>query len=151
MLLIIRDAFCVIAGLLFLVLPAAGQIQVGDLSSNLSGVVSAGYSADYGNQINSSHGLSVGGSATASGYYYNPNFVSFNLSPYYGQSRANSNFQSISDSSGVNFSSSIFSGSHFPGSISYAKAYNSEGQFAVPGLPNFTTHGNSDTFGINWS
>ena len=21
----------------------------------------------------------------------------------------------------------------------------------VPGLPNFTTHGNSDTFGINWS
>ena len=151
MLLIIRDAFCVIAGLLFLVLPAAGQLQVGDLSSNLSGVVSAGYSADYGNQINSSHGLSVGGSATASGYYYNPNFISFNLSPYYDQSRANSNFQSISDSSGVNFSSSIFSGSHFPGSISYAKAYNSEGQFAVPGLPNFTTHGNSDTFGINWS
>jgi hypothetical protein len=30
-------------------------------------------------------------------------------------------------------------------------AYNSEGQFAVPGLPNYTTHGNSDTFGINWS
>ena len=148
---IIRDAFCGIAGLLFWVLPAAGQIQVGELSSNLSGVVSAGYSADYGNEIQSSHGVSVGGNATASGYYYSPNFVSFNLSPYYGQSRANSNFQSISDSSGVNFSSSIFNGSHFPGSISYAKAYNSEGQFAVPGLPNFTTHGNSDTFGINWS
>ena len=148
---IIRDAFCGIAGLLLWALPAAGQIQVGELSSNLSGVVSAGYSADYGNEIQSSHGLNFGGNATASGYYYSPNFVSFNLSPYYGQSRANSDFQSISDSSGVNFSSSIFSGSHFPGAISYAKAYNSEGQFAVPGLPNFTTHGNSDTFGINWS
>jgi hypothetical protein len=147
----IRDAFCGLAGLLLLGLPAAGQIQVGELSSNLSGVVSAGYSADYGNDIDSSHGLSLGGSATAAGYYYNPNFVSFNLSPYYGQSRANSNFQSISDSSGVNFTSSIFSGSHFPGQISYATAYNSEGQFAVPGLPNYTTHGNSDTFGINWS
>ena len=101
-----------------------------NLSTNLSGTVSAGYSADYGNKIDSSHGLSLGGNATASGYYYNPNFVSFNLSPYYGQSRANSNFQSISDSSGVNLSSSIFSGSHFPGSISYAKAYNSQGQFA---------------------
>jgi hypothetical protein len=147
----IRDAFCGIAGLLLWALPAAGQIQVGELSTNLSGVISAGYSGDFGNEMQSSHGLNLGGNATASGYYYSPNFVSFNLSPYYGQSRANSNFQSISDSSGVNFSSSIFSGSHFPGSISYAKAYNSEGQFAVPGLPNFTTHGNSDTFGINWS
>jgi hypothetical protein len=149
-----RKAFALlvsIVGLVLWALPAAGQVQVGDLSSTLSGVVSAGYSADYGNDINSSHSLGLSGNATASGYYYSPNFVSFNLSPYYGQSRANSNFQSISDSSGVNFESSIFSGSHFPGSISYAKAYNSEGQFAVPGLPNYTTHGNSDTFGINWS
>ena len=135
---------------MFLVLPAAGQLQVGDLSSDLSGTVSAGYSAVYGNDIDSSHGLNLGGSATASGYYYDPNFVSFNLSPYYGQSRANSNYQSITDSSGVNFATSIFSGSHFPGQVNYAAAYNSEGQFAVPGLPNYTTHGNSDTFGINW-
>ena len=61
---IIRDAFCGIAGLLLWALPAAGQIQVGELSSNLSGVVSAGYSADYGNEIQSSHGVSVGGNAT---------------------------------------------------------------------------------------
>jgi hypothetical protein len=134
-----------------LALPAVAQLQVGELSSNLNGVVGAGYSADYGNDIDSSHGLNLSGSATAAGYYYNPNFVSFNLSPYYGQSRANSTYQSQSDASGVNFLSSIFSGSHFPGQISYAAAYNSEGQFAVPGLPNYTTHGNSDTFGIAWS
>jgi hypothetical protein len=146
-----RVAFHGLTGLLLFVLPAVGQVQIGDLSSNLNGIISAGYAADYGNDIESSHGLNLGGSATASGYYYNPNFISYNLSPYYGQSRANSNYQSISDSSGVNLSTAIFSGSHFPGQVSYAAAYNSEGQFAVPGLPNYTTHGNSDTFGINWS
>ncbi len=144
-------ALCGLAGVLLWALPAIAQLQLGESSTNLSGVVGAGYSADYGNQIDSSHGLNLNGSATAAGYYYNPNFVSYNLSPYYGQSRANSDYQSISDASGVNLSSAIFSGSHFPGQISYAAAYNSEGQFAVPGLPNYTTYGNSDTFGISWS
>ena len=45
----------------------------------------------------------------------------------------------------------IFGGSQFPGSMTYSKAYNSEGNYAVPGLANYVTHGNSDTFGINWS
>ena len=70
---------------------------------------------------------------------------------YLNQSRANSNYQSISDASGVNVSTNIFGGSHFPGSISYSKAYNSEGNYAVPGLANYVTHGDSETFGINWS
>ena len=60
-------------------------------------------------------------------------------------------FQSISDASGVNLSTSIFSGSKFPGSVTYSKAYDSEGNYAVPGLANYVTHGNSDTFGTNWS
>lgn len=133
-------------------LPAAGQVTIGnDLSMNLNGIVSAGYTGDYGNLIPSDHSLTVGGTGTLSGYYYNPNFVSYTVSPYLNQARDNSTFQSISNASGVNFSSSIFGGSHFPGSISYAKAYNSEGNFAVPGLANYTTHGDSDTFGINWS
>ncbi len=144
-------ALCGLAGVLLWALPAVAQLQLGESSTNLNGVIGAGYSADYGNIIDSSHGLNVNGSATAAGYYYSPNFVSYNFSPYYGQSRANSDYQSISDASGINLSSAIFSGSHFPGQISYATAYNSEGQFAVPGLPNYTTHGNSDTFGISWS
>jgi hypothetical protein len=131
--------------------PVWAQVQVGDASMNMNGTVSAGYSAAYGNGIGSSHSLGFGGTGTLSGFYYDPGFLSFNLSPYYNQSRANSNFQSITDSTGVNFNSGIFSGSHFPGSISYSKAYNSEGNFALPGLPNYTTHGNSDAFGINWS
>jgi hypothetical protein len=147
----LRFAGVALNGLLLLVCPAVGQVQLGDLSSNLNGTISAGYSDDWGNQTPSDHSWTVGGAGTLSGFYYNPNFVSYNVSPYLNQSRANSNFQSISDASGVNFSSSIFGGSHFPGSISYAKAYNSEGNYAIPGIANFTTHGNSDTFGINWS
>jgi len=118
---------------------------------NLNGTVSAGYTGDYGNMIPSDHSLTVGGTGTLSGYYYNPNFLQFTVSPYLNQARDNSAFQSISNASGVNFTSSIFGGSHFPGSISYSKAYNSEGNFAVPGLANYTTHGDSDNFGINWS
>ena len=146
-----RVAGVALAGLLLLVCPALGQVQFGDFSTHLNGTLAAGYTDDYGNLTSSSHSWTVGGTGDLNGFYYNPNFVSFNVAPYLNQSRANSNFQSISDASGVNFNSSIFGGSHFPGSISYAKAYNSEGNYAIPGLANFSTHGNSDTFGINWS
>ncbi len=147
-----RVARFAIAGLLlFLARPAAAQVQAGDLSMNLAGTVTGGYSATYGNETESSHGLDLGGTASLNGFFYDPNFLSFNFSPYLDQSRADSNYQSISDASGLNLSSTIFGGSHFPGSINYSKAYNSEGNFAIPGLPSYTTHGNSDSFGINWS
>ena len=134
-----------------LAFPGAAQLKVGQLSTHLTGTVSPGYSAEYGNQTSSSHSWAIGGAGTLTGNYYTPNFLAFNAGFYLNQSRANSNFQSITNASGVDISSSIFGGSHFPGSVSYSKAYNSEGNYAVPGLPNFVTHGNSDTFGINWS
>lgn len=146
----LRVAALVLAGLL-LARPAAGQLQFGDFSTDLNATLSAGYTGDYGNLTQSTHGWTLGGAGNFSGYYYNPNFVSFNVSPYLNQSRADSNYQSISDASGVNFSSSIFGGSHFPGSITYSKSYNSEGTYAIPGLANLATHGDSDIFGINWS
>lgn len=138
-------------GFLLLTPPARGQIQTGDLSMNLSGALSGGYNGQYGNFIESSHGMALGGDATLSGYYYDPNFLNFNLTPYYNQSRASSNMRSVLETSGLNFSSGIFSGSHFPGSISYAKAFNSQDILGIPGMPSFATHGDSDTFGINWS
>jgi len=129
----------------------AAQIRFGETSTSGTGTLSTGYTATYGNMTGASHGWTYGGVGNFSGYFHNPNFLSYNFSPYLNQSRANSNFQSISDASGVNLSANIFAGSNFPGSITYAKAYNSEGNYAVPGLANFVTHGNSDTFGINWS
>lgn len=130
---------------------AVGQIQAGDLSMNVNGALSTGYTGTYGNFIQSSHGLSFAGTGTLSGSYYDPNFLNFSFSPYYNQSRANSNFRSVLETSGFNFTSGIFDGSHFPGSVSYARTYNSEGTFGLPGVANNTTYGNSDVFGISWS
>jgi hypothetical protein len=130
---------------------AIGQVRAGDLSMNLSGTVSSGYTGTYGNIIQSSHGLNFGGTGTLSGSYYDPNFLNFSFSPYYNQSRANSNFRSIVESSGFNFTSGIFSGSHFPGSISYARTYDNQGNFGLPGVADHTTYGNSDVFAISWS
>lgn len=139
------------AGLLLAWVPAAAQLKFGETSTSGSGTLSSGYSATYGNMTGSTHGWTLGGVGNFSGYFHSPNFLSYNFSPYLNQSRANSDFQSISDASGVNLSANIFAGSEFPGSVSFSKAYNSEGNYAVPGLANFVTHGNSNTFNINWS
>jgi len=48
----------------------------------------------------SDHTWSLGGTANLSGSFHSPNFLSFNVGVYLNQSRANSNFQSISDASG---------------------------------------------------
>ena len=148
---ILRAAELLPAALLLLPVTLTSQVRLGEISASENGTISTGYSASYGNLTGSSHGWTVGGATSLSGSFYNPNFLSFNASLYLNQSRANSDFQSISDASGVNISTSIFSGSKFPGAISYSKSYNSEGNYAVPGLANYVTHGNSDTFGINWS
>ena len=139
------------AGLLLLAWPVAAQVKFGEFSTDLSGTISPGYSATYGNMTSSTHNWILGGAADFSGSFYNPNFLSFDASFYLNQSRANSNFQSISNASGANVSANIFGGTRFPGSVSYSKAYNSEGNYSVPGLADYVTHGNSDTFGVNWS
>ena len=137
---------------LLLAIPAAAQYQLGDMQlSGLTGNIGAGYDGAYGNQTGSTHSLNANGSAALSGFYFNPNFFSFTATPYYDQSRANSNYRSVGNSSGVSFASSIFSGSHFPGSVAYTKAYNSSGTFSLPGSPDITTHGNADNLGIRWS
>jgi len=147
----IRFTAVVVAGLLWHSVTLSAQLKLGETSSRANGSISSGYSATYGNSIQSSHGWSVGGAGTLSGSYHSPNFLSYNFSPYLNQSRSNSNFQSISNASGVNLSTNIFGGSKFPGSISYSKAYNSDGNYGIPGLANYVTHGSNHMFGINWS
>jgi hypothetical protein len=127
------------------------QVTVGDnVSLNLNALVQAGYTADYGNFVNSDHGFTFGGNASLTGSYYSPAFLSFTVSPYYNQSRLNSSSQSLSDSSGVSASANVFSGSNYPGSLSYNKSYNSTGIFGLPGFPNYNTNGNSDALNIGW-
>ena len=148
----IRNAWVTAAGVLLLAGPLLAQVQIGDdLNFNLNGTVSANYSGAYGNEIASTHGVGAGGAAGLAGFYYNPNFLSFNVNPYFNQSRSNSNFGSVTDASGVSLSSSIFSGSHFPGAVSFTKAFNSTGNYGVPGLSSLDTNSNNQSFGVNWS
>jgi hypothetical protein len=138
--------------LLFSAKQLRSQVQAGDdLSMDANGILTFGYSAAYGNEIPSTHGLEFGASGNLSGSYYNPNFLNFNIIPYYNQSRANSSFDSLTDSSGVTATVNLFSGSHFPGYASYRYDYNSTGTFGLVGQPNFTTVGRGQGFGVGWS
>lgn len=131
---------------------AAAQITVGDNTKlNAGALFTFGYAGEYGDEIPSNHGLNFGVDGNFSGYYYNPNFISFTATPYFNQSRANSNYQSLTGASGVNGTANFFSGSNFPGSVSYHYDANSTGTFGLVGQPNFTTYGKSQGFGINWS
>lgn len=138
--------------LLVLVPVANAQLQVGDdVRMNLNGLITAGYTGNYGDYIQSNHDLELGGNATLNGSYYNPNFLNFSVAPFYNQSRANSNFQSLTDSSGVNANVNLFTGSRFPGYASYSYLDNSTGTFGLIGTPDFTTVGRSQGFGVGWS
>jgi hypothetical protein len=126
--------------------------QIGDNTHlNAGALLTVGYSGASGDNIQSNHGLTFGATGTVSGYYYNPNFVNFNVTPYYNQSKADSDFQSLTNASGVAATANFFTGSHFPGSVSYRYDYNSTGTFGLTGTPNFTTQGNGQGFGVNWS
>ena len=133
------------------------QSQVPELSigenTKLSagGLFTFGYSGDYGNVIPSQHGLTFGVDGRLSGYYYRPQFLSFTATPYYNQSRANSSYQSLTGATGISSTVDLFSGSHFPGSVSYRYDHNTSGTFGLTGQPNFTTVGNDQGFGVNWS
>jgi hypothetical protein len=127
------------------------QVQVGNFNLAGSGSVSAGYTGDFGNQTGSDHGLTFGGLGTLNGYFYDPGFLNFNIQPFLNQSRENSNYQSISDSSGVNASTGIFNGSNFPGMVSYSKTFNAQGNYSVPGVTDFTSRGDSQNVNVSWS
>ena len=132
--------------------PAPAALSIGENTKlNAGGLFSFGYSGDYGDAIPSSHGLDFGLDGKLSGYYYNPNFLSFSATPYYNQSRADSSYQSLTGASGLDGTANFFTGSHFPGAVSYHYDRNSTGTFGLAGQPDFTTIGKGQGFGINWS
>ena len=148
-----RFAQGVIGLLLLVMIPlASAQLKVGDeVSMKASGLFTAGYSGSYGDDVQSNHAMDFGLNGTVSGSYYNPNFLSFAVTPYFNQSQANSTFQSLTGASGVTANVNLFTGSRFPGSVSYRDDYNSTGTLGLTGQPNFTTHGHGQGFGIGWS
>src|SRR5215471_641484 len=138
--------------ILLLSLGVRAQVAVGDdLHMNLDGSLAVGYLAANGDVVQSTHSLSVGGQADLRGDYLDPRVINFVVSPYYNLSRANSSIQSIFDASGLNASSQIFSSSRYPGSISFGKDWNHEGEYGLPGTVAYKTRGSDQYFNANWS
>jgi hypothetical protein len=128
------------------------QVEIGSNTSvTMSGDLGFGYNGEYGNQIGSSHGLSLNGDGVMQGYYYSPKFLNFFVDPVYNRSQANSGQGSITDATSINAGVNLFSGSHFPGFVSFGQAFNSSGNYGFGTTPGFTTSGNSRSFGIGWA
>ncbi len=141
-----------LAGILLSVLPAAAQLEIGDYwRMNLSGDIGYNYNGSL-NQGISGHSMGFAGDANLTGSYYNPNFLNFNVQPYYDRTQSNSVFGSLTDTTGVNANVNLFSGSHFPGSFNFSKGLNSVGEFGIPGSQiGLASHGDFQGLALTWS
>ena len=128
------------------------QIEIGSNTNvSMSGDLGFGYNGSYGDTIGSSHGTSVNGDAVVQGYYYNPKFLNFFVDPVYNRSQADSGSGSLTDASSVNAGVNLFSGSHFPGSVSFGEGFNDSGNYGFGTTPGLTTTSNSHGFGVGWA
>lgn len=118
---------------------------------SLSGDIGVNYNGSM-NQGASAHDLGFNGDASLTGSYYNPNFLSFAVRPFYDRTQSNSAYGALTNAEGVNSSANFFSGSHFPGTVTYNKVVNSSGEYGVPGAGiGLATNGNDQGFAIGWS
>src|SRR5512135_698293 len=143
----------ILAATLLWVASAAAQIQVGeDTKLSLGGTVSAGYSGAFTDIDGSNHGIDLGGTAALHGSYYNPQFLNFDFQPYYHRSQNNSIFETLSHGKWFTSVANLFSGSRFPGSVSYSWNKDTIGQFGLPGFDNgVVSHSSGGSFGVSWS
>jgi hypothetical protein len=157
----LRNAGWVRAGLILLGLvllelvlqttPAAAQMEVGGLNMNLTGTVGYTYAGAL-DQGSSSHGMGFTGNGNLTGNYYNPNFLNFNVSPFYNRTQDDSLYGTLTNTSGVSSSVNLFTGTHFPGTISYNKLFNSTGAYGVPGSDvGLAQHANTQGLAFGWS
>lgn len=135
-----------------LVTAAGAQVSVGDdMKMSLNGNIGLGYSGDFGNAGLSGHGLFGTGMGLLSGSFYNPSFLSFNVRPYYNRNQDNTAYTSVLSETGVDASTSIFGGSHFPGSISFSKSFAKGSQYGLPGTANLSADSDTQNFSATWS
>jgi hypothetical protein len=128
------------------------QMDIGDnLKLNLNGSTGFSYNGSFGNSSNSMHANGLLFDFTGNGYYFHPNFLSFNFHPYYNRTQTNSESQSIGRGSGVGASANFFGGSRFPGSITWGKDFGSNSNFQLAGVPTISSNSSGQTFGVSWS
>jgi hypothetical protein len=131
---------------------ANGQVTLGNkLNILMNGDLGAVYSGNFGDTIGSSHSLGIGVNGTLEGYYFHPQFLSFQVRPYYDRAQFNSESQTITRGTGVDSSLSLFGGSHFPGSISYGRDFSSNSEFRIAGVPSVLGDSSGSSFSVGWS
>ena len=118
---------------------------------NAGGMFTAGYAGDYGDAIPSSHGLDFGMDGKLSGYYYNPNFLSFSATPYYNQSRNDSELSIADRRERHRRHREFLHGQPLPRIRQLPLRSQQQRYVGLAGQPNFTTIGKGQGFGINWS
>jgi len=138
--------------MLLLAIPAAAQLQVGDyLHMNLNGNVGFNYAGGF-NQGLSDHSMGFSGAGQLTGNYYSPNFLNFNVDPFYNRNQNDTTYGSLTNTSGVSANVNLFNGTHFPGTVSYNTLYNATSAFNVPGSElGLAQNTNTQMFGIGWS
>ncbi len=131
---------------------AQAQVGVGDLHATANGELQILYTDSYGN-INGTdnHSIAGAGKGVINGNYYNPDFLSFSVLPYYGRSQNNSELQSITDASGYTGTVNIFKGGEFPGFVTFDQNWNQTGNFGIPGATGLNTRQNNHGIGLGWS
>ena len=148
----VQNAYRLLAGLILLVVPCAAQMDVGDnLHMNLSGSLGFTY-AGTENQNQSGHSMGFSGNGNLTGNYYSPNFLNFDIDPFYNRAQGNSVYGDLTNTTGVTSNANLFSGSHFPGTLSYNRLFNGTSQFGIPGSDiGLAQHTNTQGYGIGWS
>ena len=130
---------------------ACPQLNVGDNTEmRLNGYLGAGYSGSF-NESGTGHGLFGAGDAQLSGFYYNPNFLSFTVHPFYNRNQDNATYGSVLSETGVDVSTNLFGGSHFPGSISFGKNFAIGSQYGLPGSAGLSSDSSTQTFSVTWN
>lgn len=131
---------------------AIGQVTVGEkLNMLMNGTLGTVYAGNSGNHIGSSHSLGLGLNGTLEGYYFHPQFLNFQVRPYYDRMQANAESQTIMRGTGVESSMNVFGGSHFPGSITYGRNFNSNSEYRIAGVPSVLGESSGSNFGVAWS
>jgi hypothetical protein len=137
--------------LLACVAPARGQVTADqNLKMLMNGSLGMVYAGNSGNYMGSSHSLGIGVNGIMEGYYFNPQFLSFQVRPYYDRAQFNSESQTITRGTGVDGSLSVFGGSHFPGTISYGRSFNSDSEFRIAGVPSVFVDSSGSNLSVSW-
>jgi hypothetical protein len=150
---IIRIASLALVGLL-VALPASAQVKFGALTAGMDGTLGVGYGASYAPDQPTGTGLGLTGFGNLQGNYYDPRFLTYAVSGAYNRSESNTQGAggSLTNGSNIGAGVGLFTGSHFPASISWGKTFGTSGTYGLPGgVQGFVTDGDSTQFSAGWS